>query len=214
MNYKHHIIHNFPQGYPFWKKALANVLFFVFGTVIHHRKNLLNHSDCFWATQKLRKGDVVLVGGLRRLSSMVIGDVVTHAMLYAGRRAFIHAVADGVEEDSLHTVFSEYDTIVILRVKRVHSVDIQKVIQFARLQIGKPYNFEFNSQKGKFYCTELVYDAFRFAKVNIGLSLRKKRGHALLPYEYLNDYFEIIFLSHNLKWAHGKLEKDSEASSV
>lgn len=207
MNYRHHIIRNFPPRYPVWKKIWANCLFFFGGMVIHRRKNLLTNLDCIRATNTLQKGDVVLVGGLRRVSSMFIGNVVTHAMLYAGHRLFVHSVADGVETDNLHSVFSEYDTMIILRPRRASQEKIRWALEYAFAQVGKPYDFEFKGSKGKFYCTKLIADAWKFARFNIGIRPADFRGlhRTLQPIQFLEGNFDTVYLSHNLQYSGGNI---------
>jgi hypothetical protein len=40
---------------------------------------------------------------------------------------------------------------------------VPKAIQFALAQLGKPYDEPFLYNNGKYYCSELIYDAFAFA---------------------------------------------------
>jgi uncharacterized protein YycO len=211
MNYKYHIIHNFPKDYPFLKKCLANVIFFCGGTVIHHRKNLLKNRDLLLATYKLKKGDIVLVGGLRRLSSMFIGKTITHSLLYIGRRRFVHSVADGVEFTNTHEVFCEYDTMAILRPKHIAKSTIEKAVFHAEAQVGKPYDFDFRMDDKKFYCTELIDRAFLMAGFDCGVSKKaaKRKKKLILPVDFLNEKFEVIMLSHNLEVRDGNLELKS-----
>ncbi|EKD67421.1 MAG: hypothetical protein ACD_48C00422G0003, partial [uncultured bacterium] len=151
MLYHRHIIKNFPKGYPLWKKILANLIFFFGATIIHSRNNLLTESDLKKAKQVLKKGDVILVGGLKRLSSFAIRGPVTHSILYTGWNCAIHSIADGVETIHLHDLLCEYDTMLILRHKEASRSKIKKVIRYAFDQIGKPYNFDFNLNKTRFY---------------------------------------------------------------
>ena len=195
MNYKHHIIRNFPNGYPLWKKVVANIIFFFGGIIIHKRKNNLNSVDLMKANYKLKSGDVVLVGGLRRLSHLFIGDKVTHSLLYIGRRTFIHSIADGVEEVAMSDVFSEYDTMMILRLK-TNKKTIKTAILYAKKQIGKPYDFEFKKNNGKFYCAELIKSAFDSAGFKIKTPNPKNK--IIYPADFIGESFKTVFLSHNL----------------
>lgn len=212
MHYERHIIRNFPKNYPYWKKVLANIIFFVFGTIIHHRKNLLNKEDIRRAKSLLKKGDIILVGGLRRLSSFIIKGPVTHSMIYLGHNRVIQAVIDGVEIDHLYEIFCEYDTMIILRAtehhlnpKKYHK-KIEKIIEYAKSKIGKPYDFEFKTTKKGFYCTELLYFAFQKAHLDSGVQLLRKNA-PLHPLKFINNHFNTIFLSHNLKLVNGEIER-------
>jgi uncharacterized protein YycO len=211
MHYEKHIIRNFPKNYPYWKKALANLMFFVFGTIIHHRKNLLNKHDIKRAKRLLKQGDIILVGGLRRLSSYVIRGPVTHSMIYLGHNRVIHAVADGVEIDHLYEIFCEYDTMMILRTvdhrlaPKTYHKKIKKLIEYTKSKIGKPYDFEFEPSKTKFYCTELLFYALEHAGINTGLQLVRKKM-PLSPTQFISNHFHIIFLSHNLKLVNNEVK--------
>lgn len=176
---------------------MANIMFFVGGTIIHHRENLLTDADLKRAKKSLKAGDVVLVGGHRRFSSLVIKGPVTHAMLYIGSRRFVHAVVDGIEIDSLHAVFCEYDTMVILRAIDADKNKIKKALKFALSRVGVPFDFEFNNNPEAFYCSELILRAFRDAGIKTGL--RVSGTSPIHPMKFVNKHFRIVFLSHGLE---------------
>lgn len=196
MHYERHIIYNFPKNYPLWKKILANIIFFFGGTIIHPRKNLLKNHDLREAKKVLKKGDIVLVGGLRRFSSLIIKGPLTHSMMYIGHRGFIHSIADGVEIDNMHSVFCEYDTMLILRSKCQNQQKINKAVTFALSKIGHPFDFEFKDDQEKFYCSELLNSAFKYAKIENGLPEHGKKS--IHPKRFINKNFKAVFISHNL----------------
>lgn len=196
MNYVYHIIKNFPEKYPWWKKTMANMIFFFGKTIIYPRKNLLSNEDLKMAKQLLKKGDVILVGGLRRLSSLIIKGPHTHAMLYIGRSNVVHAVCDGVAIDSLQAVFGEYDTMAILRPKTKSRKKIENACNYAISKLGIPFDYEFQDGSEKFYCSELVKTSLEHAKIKTGIEKSKIPIH---PKSFKNSYFKVIFLSHNLK---------------
>lgn len=208
MNYAHHIIQNFPKKYPWWRKILTNIIFFFGGMVIHERKNLLNNWDLLRATYCLKKGDVVLVGQLQKISSIFIGGPLTHTLLYIGHRRFIHSMADGVEYTDLHEIFCQNDTIAILREKKISKSKIQKIIEYAKEEIGKPYDFEFEIDKNKFYCSELVACVYIRSGSDCGIKIqsRKNNSKIIKPVDFINEKFKIIMLSHNLKQKNPVLE--------
>lgn len=182
---------------------MANIMFFVGGTIIHHRENLLTDVDLKCAKKSLKAGDVVLVGGKRRFSSLVIRGPVTHAMLYIGSRRFIHAVVDGIEIDSLHAVFCEYDTLVILRPIDVDKKKIKKALRYALSRVGVPFDFEFNNNPEALYCSELICKVFKYADIKTGLNISGKS--AIHPTKFVNRHFKIVFLSHSLGLKKGTL---------
>jgi hypothetical protein len=215
MDYSMHIVKNFPKNYPFWRKVLANIIFFVGRVIIRNRKNLLTPGDFKKVKKKLRKGDVALVGGLRRLSSWFISGPVTHCLLYEGNETFIHAAVDGVEEVKLSEIFCEYDTLIILRMEDGKKSDFDKVVKFARQQLGKPYDYDFKYDTKKIYCTELLFMAFNKAGLNLEIFSPHQHLNIVTgvcnmkpihPMKYLGGAFKIVFNSENLKIKNGTIE--------
>lgn len=49
------------------------------------------------------------------------------------------------------------------RLKRKYRKLITKAINFSLEQIGVPYDDEYVYDNGSYYCSELIYDAFKFA---------------------------------------------------
>ncbi len=210
-----HIIRNFPKNYPLWRKVGANLIFFFSIAVIRWRKNYLNQKDLRNAKHHLRRGDIVLVGGLRKLSCLIISGPLTHSLLYIGSNQFIHSVADGVEKTNITELFEEYDTMMILRSNTQSKEKIDMAIEFARKQIGKPFDFYFTPGREKLYCSELVYFAFEHAKVDVKIFDDKKYEDsgglipgikAIHPMEYIYGDFNIVFKSHNLEIKNKKVQ--------
>ncbi len=214
---KYHLITNFPPNYPFYKKVFANLIYFLTGIIIHPRKNLLTHGDLIKARFIMRKGDVALWGNLREVSSLFISGPLTHASLYAGNKKFIEAVGDGVRTSSLHHMFTEYDTLAVLRLPKKtpqRRKKIKEALKYAEEQIGKPYDFDFSPGSGKLFCTELVNYAYRKAKHDtklktMGPFAKGERRiiqriitatRALHPIKMAEEgNFDILFMSHNLR---------------
>lgn len=206
MNYKYHLIKNFPKNYPWYKKIYANLLFFFGAIIIHPRDNWLTKADLWRAFRVLRKGDIVLVGGLRELSKIFIDDIFTHSLIYVGGRRFVNSRIDGVKIDSLHEVFCRYDDLIVLRHKSFSKKNGNKkrksFVKCAIAQVGKPYDFEFSGKKGSFYCVQLVNYAAMQSGMKV-LEFDNPKTHILYPRSFLNKYFDIVFASHNLKFDGG-----------
>ncbi len=215
--FDHHFIHNFPKGYAWHKKIVANIMYFLTGIVIHPRKNLLTHTDLIKARLLIRRGDIALWGNLRDVSALIVGGPLTHASIYVGHKRFIEAVVEGVRYTSFHHLFTEYDTCVILRLPgkvRSRQKKIDDAIAYAEEHIGRPYDFGFTRGAGKLFCTELVNYAYQKAKHNTGLKNLGKFGRegaemvqkyitaarALHPNKFVEKgNFDIVFMSHNLE---------------
>lgn len=52
------------------------------------------------------------------------------------------------------------------RLRNKHKWLIDKAIQFSLNQLGTPYDDQFLYDNGKYYCSELIYDAFKSANEN------------------------------------------------
>lgn len=190
-------------------------MFFVGRTVIHDRKNFLTNADFLAAKKLLKRGDIVLVGGLRRLSSIFISGPLTHCLIFIGENNFIHSVADGVEPATFDQVFAEYDTMLILRLDHGNKSQIDKMIAFAKKQIGKPYDYDMVHDDSKFYCSELLYFAFHHAGLNLEIftekehlsiasgTLKIKRLH---PMTYIGGRFDVVFQSESLDIVNGEVK--------
>jgi hypothetical protein len=56
--------------------------------------------------------------------------------------------------------------IVVMRLKKKYLKLVQPATLFALKQLGKPYDDPFIYDNGKYYCSELLYDAFKAANGN------------------------------------------------
>jgi len=215
---RYYFIKNFPKNYPWYKKIVANIIFFITGTIIHPRKNLLTNEDIKQAKKIIKRGDIILLGNLRTALSEIINDPLTHSSIYMGGRKIIHAMgAEGVQYASYHSTFTNYDTVAVVRIpekKRNRKEIIKKVIKYAKNQLKKPYDFEFKKGEKKFFCTKLVNNCFTDVGYDTGLSSIKKSKsknffsrakNALRPIDFIKGNFETVFLSHNLKLKNKKL---------
>lgn len=97
---------------------------------------------------------------------------------YEGRN-FSHVGMVLIEQDSLWVVESigagvhrteleqfrrrSAHPLTIGRLKPAYTALIPEAVQFIRQQFGVPYDDEFLYNNGKYYCSELLYDAFKHA---------------------------------------------------
>ena len=56
--------------------------------------------------------------------------------------------------------------VYVGKLKRKYTDLIPKAISFCESQLGVPYDDDFLYDNGKYYCSELIYDAFKFANKN------------------------------------------------
>lgn len=76
----------------------------------------------------------------------------------------IEAIGNDVHLSPITTFLERTENpLVHGRLKPEYSKLIPNAIQFALTQQGKPYDERFLYNNGKYYCSELIYDAFAFA---------------------------------------------------
>ncbi len=91
----------------------------------------------------------------------------------------IEAIGKAVQINSVHDFFARSgDTgniknITIARLKEDYKKCIAKAIRFTKKQVGKPYDDEFILNNGAWYCSELIYEAFKYANHNKSFFLIK-----------------------------------------
>lgn len=81
----------------------------------------------------------------------------------------VEAIGGKVQINSIHNFFKRSgDTatiknITIGRVKQFDAQSITAAVSYATKQVGQPYDDEFLLNNGKWYCSELLYEAFKNA---------------------------------------------------
>ena len=124
-----HLIQNFPKDYPRYRKIMANTIYFFTSIIIHDRKNQLTNMNIWSVRKNMKKGDILLVGNLRNLLCKVMKCPVTHSAVFAGDHMMIISKADGVRYIALHEIFTNYDTIVVLRHKKRTWRKMKKILR-------------------------------------------------------------------------------------
>jgi hypothetical protein len=81
----------------------------------------------------------------------------------SGRLWVIEAIGTGVRLTPVDTFLQRGATVAIGRVKDEYKPLLPAAIAFALQQTGMPYDNEYLYNNGKYYCSELIYDAFLFA---------------------------------------------------
>lgn len=86
-----------------------------------------------------------------------------------GGLIIIEAVTAGVIETPLDSFFARsFDAennskVVVGRIKQEHQQLIPKAIDFAKTKLGLAYDDVFDISNNKYYCSELIYDSFKYA---------------------------------------------------
>lgn len=79
----------------------------------------------------------------------------------------IEAIGDSVQKTELKTFLQRSQgDLMIGRLKETYRPLIPAAVTFAENQIGVPYDDDFIYDNGKYYCSELIHDAFKAANQN------------------------------------------------
>ena len=163
------------------------------------------YSDCTndLTYHDIEKGDIILSVTHNDLLMAIDGEnVVHHATLCIKTpesnvdTAFItiEGVGKNIAYFSLDDIRNNDDTAYVMRCKNITAEQINKIVEFAQKQIGKPYNTNFikKEEEESFYCTQLVWAAYREAGIEIDFNANE-----------INDYGVVlasdIYKSPNLK---------------
>lgn len=125
---------------------------------INARQHLLEGYHCRLIEKLILPGDVLIRRCEGYVDKWLIPGWWTHAGIYYGdlgsrKHQVIHAMGEGVVTDDLID-FMRTDHLIVLRPPK-HCID--SCLQYAKDQIGKEYDFDFNfDETNEFSCTELV----------------------------------------------------------
>ena len=208
----YHVVNNFPKDFSFFSRALSNIAFFILTTKTTNRQNLLTKEDQFSAKKVIQKGDIILAGDFSRISRFFTGKFFTHTLLYIGEDKCIHATIDGVGTILFDKLFSEYDTLLIMRPNIKHNASevIDRVIAFAKEKIGTAYNFYFEYRHDRYICTQLIDKSYRQSGFNLSIGPKRKREkgrfrifsriHRVIKADdFLKGDFKIIYASKEMR---------------
>lgn len=125
--------------------------------------------------QRYQTGDLVFqnldCGGLCDAIESVTqgynGQKFSHIGLVYLRNDSVYII-EAIGKEVQLTPFSKFEArskhpLVHARLKASYRKLIPAAIQFSLQQLGKPYDEPFLYDNGKYYCSELLYDAFTFA---------------------------------------------------
>ncbi len=127
--------------------------------------------------QDVQVGDLVFVKGTGVVAAATRSEW-THVAMCVEKGPppkFVEAVGmtggagsrGGVRESDFFQFVSDSDLLTTGKAGKFSIVrpstdprEIAAAVRFAREQVGKPYDFAFRNNNGKYYCSELVYDAY------------------------------------------------------
>ncbi|MDI9320067.1 MAG: YiiX/YebB-like N1pC/P60 family cysteine hydrolase [Phycisphaerales bacterium] len=172
------------------KISLLSAIFFLLQWHLYAQKP-------FAAT--LQSGDVLF----QDLDCGPLCDAIEAVTQSYGGRHFSHIGLVSVVGDSLYVIEAigadvhrtplsvfvarNKNQILLGRVKKKYRKLAQKAVLFAEKKLKKPYDDEFLYDNGKYYCSELLYDAFKVANggkdffVLKPMTFKKPNTHQFFP---------------------------------
>ncbi len=123
---------------------------------------LFQDSDCGPFCESIEK----VTSGIYGSKFSHVGIVVTESK---GEFLVLEAITDGVVETPLDSFFmrsfdeNDNSKVVVGRMKKEHEHLIPEAIEFAKTKLGIAYDEVFDISNDKYYCSELIYDAFKYA---------------------------------------------------
>jgi hypothetical protein len=144
------------------------------------------------AMKILKSGDIVMRKYVRYLDGYFIQGAYSHSGIYIGSGKVIHAIAEGVQIIDILD-FLECDAFCIVRPNK----GARRAVSFAKHQLNKPYDFNFDTDDTRFYCHELTAKAYEF--LNPKLENIKIFGHPTKKWAYTcnsflnNENMEVIY---------------------
>lgn len=150
-----------------WFKKISFILFsFTFTNSI------------FAQTPNLKNGDLLFINvhcgpmceAINAVTEGFEGNVFNHVgMVYSNNNQDFYvyeAISKGVVKTPLNDFLNRIDVVYKGSIKEPYEHLIPLAAQFCESQLGVPYDNDFIYDNGKYYCSELLYDAFLAANHN------------------------------------------------
>lgn len=142
------------------KRFLFLVLLFQFSCFVQAQKIQLQTGDLLF--QKMNCGE--LCEAIHAVTKGYQGNDFSHLglVLIENDSVFIlEAAGNAVRKVTLEEFSKNTTTTMFIgRVKKKYEKLIPQVISFSKEQLGIPYDDDYLYDNGKYYCSELIYDAF------------------------------------------------------
>ena len=158
---------------------------------------------------ELRPADIIVSTTSASISAVIriaTESVVSHAALYIGDGMVIEAIGEGVTKRGLTDAIADGELVVVYRHPDVTPESAKNVIAFASGQVGKKYSASgavlssdkflcrvIGPQEAGFYCSQLVAEAFKKAKI----PLSTLPSQCITPQDVVNvAYQRLIYVGH------------------
>lgn len=132
-------------------------------THLPYTKKLLHAAQYHYINEILKPGMILLTRTDGEASNLLIPGKYKHCAISINPRFIVEAVGRGVIMTDLIDFILSKDHIAILKPKFCSDLAMESAARWAADQIGKPYDYEFQSSYAAFYCCELSYAAYQTA---------------------------------------------------
>ena len=144
-----------------------------------HKK--ISWYDASFIAEIMMPGDVLLSATHGELTYILTPGEWKHAGIVDNDRMIVEAVGRGVVCTPIHSFCLSKDRLLLLRPVFCEPQQARRAASLAKSCIGMPYDYDFNTGNGAFYCSELVTDCF--AKVS---SNWVQKNGTTLPSDFAN----------------------------
>lgn len=141
---------------------------------------------------QLRPGDILLRRTEGTSGNYFIPSWWKHAGVYVGDGQVVDAAFKGIGKGSFKSFMTEGDSIMIVRPKNLSTQQREAVADYAKRQVGKPYDFDFDFlDEARQSCTELANHAL---KAGAGKDLVEKNWLGAVTGDgFKNSNFDLIW---------------------
>lgn len=144
--------------------------------------------------KKIRPGDIVLTRNFLRPSNLFIPGYWSHVQIVAFDNYTVEARIPRVGLNTLVDVWATAHSVMIVRPKDVSQSTARVAADMALSYVGAPYDTAFEFSDKAFYCSELVYKAYRGAGLSFGNMIDTIAGSkAITPSAFDSEDFIVLF---------------------
>jgi len=147
----------------------------------------------------LKAGDVISTKTRGEFSNIFVPGFFGHVAIYDGEGFVIEATTRGVVRTHLAWFLFGKDYATVVRPNFMTDDQKWLAVDYCKRQIGKPYDYSFNTSNiDSFYCSELIYSAYKFVLGDSPFKLKKTLGQeTVAPSDFYNasKLFFRIYLS-------------------
>ena len=183
-------------------KVVAKTAPIIGGIHMPYSRKLITGDDYYKACEVVKPGYIFATKTRGEFGNLMIPGFWSHiAIVSTCGEYVIEATGEGVHKTNLVDFLMKKDYAIALRAKFLSGDERFSAAAYAENQVGKRYDFGFSTTTEQFYCSELAYQAFKNAKPDMPMELRKRAGNlTVIPQDFENakEMFEIVWQCHSI----------------